>query len=195
MEGFSFHEVISKVFEPFVNVSPAVIDYLKEATELKTYSPRQLITEAGNIERYFYIVVSGTQAGYLIDRAGNKVVLAFSYPGNFTGVYDSFVTQKVSNYFVESIGESQLLALNKAGFDGLFEKFPEMMRWRLAFIEMILSGRGQREVEMLTLSASERFDHFMKRCPEELLQIPQKYLASYLNMKPETFSRMRAKKN
>ena len=32
----------------------------------------------------------------------------------------------------------------------------------------------------------------MSRCPEELKVIPQKYLASYLGMKPETFSRLRA---
>ena len=56
----------------------------------------------------------------------------------------------------------------------------------------MLIGRGKREIELLTLSAEERYINFMRRCPKVLLQIPQKYLASYLNMKPETFSRLRA---
>jgi len=191
----SYKHIYQNAFEPFIRVSDAVTEYLDNRLELKKFNPRALITEAGNVERYFYIVVSGVQAGYLIDRDGNKVVLAFSYPGNFTGVYDSLVSEQISHFFVESIGQSHLLALNKADFDELFVQFPEMMTWRLRFIEMILSGRGQREVEMLTSSASERFEAFMKRCPDELLQIPQKYLASYLHMKPETFSRLRARKN
>ena len=93
---------------------------------------------------------------------------------------------------MEALTPSRLIAINKQKYDELFERFPEFYRWRTHFMETILFGRGSREVEMLTLSAKERFDAFIKRCPEELLQIPQKYLASYLNMKPETFSRLRS---
>ncbi len=46
--------------------------------------------------------------------------------------------------------------------------------------------------EYRVLNSKERYISFMKRCPDELRIIPQKYLASYLNMKPETFSRLRA---
>jgi CRP-like cAMP-binding protein len=54
-------------------------------------------------------------------------------------------------------------------------------------------GRFHREVELLTQSAEARYRAFIARRPDELLQIPQKYIASYLNMTPETFSRLRSK--
>jgi hypothetical protein len=37
----------------------------------------------------------------------------------------------------------------------------------------------------------ERFIYFVNRNPELLQRVPQKYLASYLNIKPETFSRFK----
>jgi hypothetical protein len=37
----------------------------------------------------------------------------------------------------------------------------------------------------------ERFLRFMQSRPELLQRVPQKYLASYLQMKPETFSRLK----
>ena len=43
--------------------------------------------------------------------------------------------------------------------------------------------------------SKEKYDAFISRCPKELLVIPQKYLASYLGMTPETFSRLRAQRN
>ena len=37
----------------------------------------------------------------------------------------------------------------------------------------------------------ERFLNFVTRNPELMQRVPQKYLASYLNIKPETFSRFK----
>lgn len=128
----------------------------------------------------------------MINNKGEKVVFGFSYEGSVSGIYDSFVTQTPSFYFMEALTVSEVIAITKEKYDELFERFPEFYRWRALFMEEILFGRGKREVEMLTLSAKERYDAFINRCPFELLQIPQKYVASYLNMKPETFSRLRS---
>jgi CRP-like cAMP-binding protein len=45
----------------------------------------------------------------------------------------------------------------------------------------------------LFLSAEERFFTFMKERASLLEQVSQKYIASYLGLTPETFSRLRAK--
>jgi len=166
-------------------------EFTREWT-LRQFSKRSLITEAGAVERYFYIVMQGVQAIYLIDRRGAKRVLGFSYRGNFSGVYDSFLKQAPAIYFLEALTDSTLLAIPYANFQELFERYPTFERWGRLFHQEILIGRVQREGELLTLSARERYVRFMRRCPPELLQIPQKYLASYLNMTPETFSRLRA---
>ena len=153
------------------------------------------MVEAGNVAKYFYITMSGVQAVYLINSKGEKVVMGFSFKGNFSGVYDSFISQKPSSYFLEALTPSTLLAMSGHSYEELFERFPEFLKWRIDFMESILFGRGFREVEILTKTAKERFEAFVKRCPSELLEIPQKYLASYLNMKPETFSRLRAQRD
>ncbi|MEM6738452.1 MAG: Crp/Fnr family transcriptional regulator, partial [Bacteroidota bacterium] len=119
-------------------------------------------------------------------------IAGFSYRGEQSGVFDSFVTQKSSALFLEALTSSTLLAISRTDFKQLFEQFPEFYKWEARFLEQILIGRFSREKEMLTYNAKERFDAFMERCPKELLDIPQKHLASYLNMKPETFSRLRA---
>jgi hypothetical protein len=43
----------------------------------------------------------------------------------------------------------------------------------------------------MRLNSHERFIHFIKENPDLLQRVPQKYLASYLNIKPETFSRLK----
>ena len=158
----------------------------------KCFDRYALITEAGNTERYFYFVLEGVQALYILNDRGEKVVLGFSYAGSPSGVFDSFVSRQASSTFLEALKPSRMLAINLGDYLALFELFPDFHAWGHLFFRNVLFGRLSREVELLTLSAEERYVAFMQRCPKELKAIPQKYLASYLNMKPETFSRLRS---
>ncbi|MFY0600595.1 MAG: Crp/Fnr family transcriptional regulator [Cyclobacteriaceae bacterium] len=188
----TYKNLFDQSFGKYINISEEAYAFLNSTFASQEFSTKEFIVEAGNVGKYFYFVQSGVQAMYLINRKGEKVVLGFSFGGSLSGVYDSFLYQKPSDYFLEALTPSRLIGINLENYKKLFDLFPEFNRWRIDFMESILFGRGKREVEMLTLTAKERFDVFMKRCPDELLQIPQKYLASYLNMKPETFSRLRA---
>lgn len=185
-------ELFDSNFGKYLTISEDAYQFLAESYTTKEFKSRELIVESGGYEKYFYFVLSGVQALYLLNEKGEKVILGFSFNGSVSGAFDSFITGNPSHFFLEALTPSIMIGIGKAKFDELFERFPEFYQWRAHFMESILLGRISREVEILTHSAKDRFDAFVKRCPPELLQIPQKYLASYLNMTPETFSRLRA---
>ncbi|MEM8939364.1 MAG: Crp/Fnr family transcriptional regulator [Bacteroidota bacterium] len=185
-------KLFQNYFGKHIHVSSRALQFLSNHFYEKRYQAREIIVEAGTVEKYFYLVLEGVQALYTITERGEKSIAGFSYRGEQSGVFDSFVTQKSSALFLEALTSSTLLAISRTDFKQLFEQFPEFYKWEARFLEQILIGRFSREKEMLTYNAKERFDAFMERCPKELLDIPQKHLASYLNMKPETFSRLRA---
>ncbi|WP_420317583.1 Crp/Fnr family transcriptional regulator [Ekhidna sp.] len=182
-------------FGKYTSLTRTEYDFLEQNFHEFEYSQREMIVEGGNYSKYFYFVLSGVQALYLINDKGEKVVLGFSFQGSPSGAFDSFVSGEPSHFFLEALTDSVMIGINKTKFDELFQQFPAFYKWRAHFMENILLGRISREVEMMTLSAKDRFNAFIKRCHPELLQIPQKFLASYLNMKPETFSRLRAIKD
>lgn len=128
---------------------------------------------------------------YILTKSGDKKVIGFSFDGSFSGIYDSFLKETASHYFLEALTDSRLLRMSKIQYDTLFNLYPEFNEWGRIVHQELLIGRVQREVELITMDAKERFDVFMQRCPKKLLTVPQKYLASYVNMTPETFSRMR----
>lgn len=185
-------ELFDRHFGRYIKIGEEALLFLQSNFEEVIYEPRTLIVEGGAVPEYFYFVQSGVQMLYLISENGEKVVLGFSFDGNVSGVYDAFATREPSTLFLEALTSTKMIGISHAGYTELFDRFPEFFKWRTYFTESILFGRLTREREMMTLSAKERFDAFVKRCPPELLQIPQKYLASYLGMKPETFSRLRA---
>ncbi len=190
--NIQFKDLVNNTFGKFIKVKDEVYEFLQEHFELEIFPSKTLLSEAGSVSNHLYLVKSGVQTMYIINQKGEKVVLGFTFSGSVSGAYDSFVSRKPSAYFMETSTHSELYAIHTQHFTELFERFPECYQWRALFMEEVLFGRGRREVELLTRDAKDRFDSFMKRCPEELLHIPQKMLASYINMKPETFSRFRA---
>lgn len=51
--------------------------------------------------------------------------------------------------------------------------------------------KSLRDLAHLRLTTRERFLQYVKRHPDMLQRVSQKYIASYLNIKPETFSRLK----
>jgi CRP-like cAMP-binding protein len=189
-----YEELLSAAFKPLELTTSDHPEFFNHWIE-KRFDRSDFVTEAGKVEKYFYVVISGVQAIYIIARNGEKKVIGFSFDGTFSGVYDSYLYNKPSHYFLEALTPSRLLALSKNHYDRLFELYPEFNYWgRIAHQELLL-GRVKREIELITLNTRERYDAFISRCPEPLRSIPQKYLASYLNMTPETYSRLRAEKS
>ena len=47
------------------------------------------------------------------------------------------------------------------------------------------------QMQMIKMTPRERFIYFVQKNPELVRRVPQKFLASFLNIKPETFSRFK----
>lgn len=189
-----YEQILINAFNT-ISLSTTTHPQFFEMWEEIEFSRSEFITSSGSIERNFYVVISGVQAIYILTKDGEKQVIGFSFDGSFSGVYDSFLLEKPSHYFLEALTKTQLIRISKQQYDQLFTLYPEFERWGRIAHQNLLLGRVQREIELTTLSVKERYQVFMNRCPNPLRTIPQKYLASYLNMTPETFSRLRKGKS
>ena len=75
----------------------------------------------------------------------------------------------------------------------IFDEHKVFERWGRMFFTDASIGLGLFIRSLIADSAEEKFRKLMERSPHVVQLIPQKHLASYLGMTPETFSRMRKK--
>lgn len=150
------------------------------------------ITAARRVEQYFYIVDQGVQR-LSFPHDGTDVCVGFSYNGSCTGDYTSFVSRSAARFDVVALTDSVLVGISYSDLQRLFQALKVMERFGRLILEELLAGRATREVEQLSLSAGERYDRLVQRSPQLLRIVPQKDIASYLRMTPETFSRLRCR--
>jgi len=154
------------------------------------HAPRKtVITSAGQTERYLYFVNEGVQKSYYLNE-GKEHVIAFTYPPSFSGIPDSFLIQKPSKYYLETITESSFLRLSYERHQKLMESLRPIETLFRKATEQILIGVLERHYELMAYTIEERFRAFMKRSPHLLNMVPHKDLASYLRIDPTNFSKL-----
>ena len=178
----------------YSKVGPTEKEWIKFSEQWKPFhfDKNEIVTDFGVIEKYFYFVNEGVIRGYFI-KDGHEHNMGFSYEGDFSGVYDSFLHQKPATYSMEALTEVNGFRITHENLMNLFDDHKVFERWGRLFNEMILTGLGVFIQSIIADTAEERFRQLMKRSPHVLQLIPQKHLASYLGMTAETFSRMRKK--
>jgi CRP-like cAMP-binding protein len=175
----------------FVDVSEDEFrQYIYPYITIRKYSKKQVITEEGQIENYFNFLVKGLARKYY--RKGREEInTQISFEGHIIHSQESFHSRTPSEYFVEAIEPTTLVSITYDNLEKIYARSPKMEHLGRLIITytMVIKDRWQMQSVMLT--PRERFIQFVHHNPELLQRVPQKYLASYLNIKPETFSRFK----
>jgi CRP-like cAMP-binding protein len=157
---------------------------------VRKYAKRQIITEAGTIENYFNFIVRGLARKYY-NKGKEQINTQISFEGHIIHSQESFHSRTPSEYVVEAIEPTTLVSITYDNLEKIYARSVKMEHLGRLIITytMVIKDRWQMQSVMHT--PRERFIHFVHRNPELLQRVPQKYLASYLNIKPETFSRFK----
>jgi CRP-like cAMP-binding protein len=172
----------------FTVLSQAEFQELSSLLEVRQCSKKERITNIGEIEDNLYFISKGLIRKYFVNRQ-DEIITQIAKEGEFICSSVSFLSRKPSNYIVETLEPCTLLALSHSDTEKIYSLGYKMDKLgRLMILEWLLNKEAW-EYQRLSLEPKERFLQFVDQHNDLINRVPQKYLASYLNIKPETFSR------
>lgn len=166
-------------------------DFIKSLWTPRQFRKGEFFQRVGEITTHGAFVVLGCFRTYAIDASGVESTIQFSPERAFIGDITSAVTRQPTLYAVDAIERSTVLTIDLASFNRMLETFPEIARgYRLGLQRS--QGAQQRRIALsLSASAEERYADFVAHQPALASRVPQRMLASYLGIAPETLSRIR----
>lgn len=185
-------ELVRTTIQRYVQLTDAEWEVVRAPWRVHSFPKGAMITAIGQVEGRFSIVKAGVQRMY-IPHDGEEVCIGFSYGHSWSGVFDSFVTRAPSRFGLQAITASELVSVQYEELQELYRAVPILERFGRSILEQLVVGRATREIELLTLDAEGRYKALLERSPQLLQLVPQKDIASYLRMTPETLSRLRAR--
>jgi CRP-like cAMP-binding protein len=163
---------------------------LAENITIRTFGRRELLVRAGEKELYMNFVVKGLVRMYFYNGKA-EVVTNIAKEGHLISSSAAYLSGQPSNYFVETLEATTLLSLSRDDLDKIYGRSSRIERLGRLMTTFFVLQQEEWEQEWMRLDTRERFVRFVEANPELVSRVPQKYLASYLNMKPETFSRQK----
>lgn len=150
----------------------------------------EYLNKAGCTNSNIYYIVSGSLKISVMSRKEEQII-RFGYPYNIITALDSFITDKPSDFHIQAIKKTTVKVISKRSYLAfLNQDVKNKELWDIALQHLILQ-QLEREKDILTTSPQERYERVLKRSPQLFQEIPNKYIASYLRMTPETLSRLK----
>lgn len=158
--------------------------------EVRHYQKKANISTAGEIENYLNFVASGLVRKYY-KKGKEEINTQISTEGHIIHAQESFHSRTPSEYTIEAIEPSTLVSVTYDNLEKIYSLNQKMERLGRLVITFTMVIKDRWQMNMIKLTPRERFLDFVHKNPELLQRVPQKYLASYLNIQPETFSRFK----
>jgi len=156
----------------------------------RTFEKKEIVTHTGQVEEYMNFIDSGLARKYY-KKENDEINTQISYEGHIIHAQESFHSRTPSEYTVETIEPTELTSITYECLERIYSSSLKMQQLGRLVITVTMVLKDKWQSQLVKLTPRERFLRFVSRHPELMQRVPQKYLASYLNIKPETFSRFK----
>ena len=166
------------------------LDLLESILVPMKYAKNEMILREGEICTNIYWVVKGLVRQFYYKNE-KELTEYMATENNIVMCIESLFLEQPTHLQIKAIEPTVLIALPKADLEAVAMKSVNIQILYRKILEesLILS---QIHADMLRFeSAQDRYQKLIKRQPQLVLRAPRVYIASYLQMTPETLSRVR----
>lgn len=155
------------------------------------FNKGDVLLEAGSVCKDAFHVTKGLLRVATLDSDGNEHIVQFAPEGWFASDRGSMYFNEPSKLRIDAIEDSALVLIGQDFFDALSAASEKFRSYNTTLLHNHIRHMQDRIVGLLGARADERYQTFIRMYPDLLLRVPQRMIASYLGITPESLSRVR----
>lgn len=159
---------------------------LQEMEEI-CFSRNEQAFREGDPERYVWFVEKGLARAY-VERDGKDITLWFASDGDMVNA----VYRETAAYHLEMVEDTLLLRIPTRRWEGLLEHSLELSNWGRKLLMTYMAEYENYFINDSWGEAREQYESLMRAQPDLFRKVPLKHIASYLQITPQSLSRIRA---
>jgi CRP-like cAMP-binding protein len=188
--NYTSFEIVFNYINRFMPLTREQLEDLLSYCEFRKFAKKEVIVQEGEIDNYLSIVIHGLVRKYVRVKK-DEAILQLATEGHVIHSEISFLTRTPSLVVVEAMEQTTLISISYNKMLEALDKYPQGERLGRLILTNMYVKKDERRFIRLSKTIRNRFLDYVAGHPHMLQRVPQKYLASYLNIKPETFSRLK----
>lgn len=155
------------------------------AKKVKLAKPDQVVDKA-------YFLKEGIVRHYVIHKNQEFTKNIIRGPRFMVPSLTNFFLQTPSIIYCETLTKVELIEWSRTDLFSFSDQHLKMYKFLMQAVVNAFHGKELKEIALNQLEAKDRYLKFLDEFPNLINQIPVQYVASYLGIRPETLSRIRA---
>ena len=167
-------------------------------TVLSCFTPVQMernkfLIREGEICKHVYFIAKGCLQVFTYDHDMNETTRDIVTEGTWCSELVSFGSGKPAAENIRTVEPSELLSIDRQGFQKMIETVPQFDKVYKQILETSYANSVYRINTFVALSALDRIKWLMEFRPGLMTRVSSKLIASYLGIKKDVYSRLKAK--
>lgn len=184
------YQSIKSYCSNFVSLSVDELQLTEKYFEIKTINKKEFLLQDGKICNFIAFIKSGTIRHFHI-KNGDEKTCDISFENSWVTDFQSFTHDTNCIMNLQAMEETIVFLIKK---ENLYKLYQECNKYE-TFGRIMAENVAQRATEIaMSLSSDkpeERFRNLLQTQPNIFQRIPQKYIANFLGISPESLSRIR----
>jgi len=181
------------LLQNFANFDERELEQIISFFKPKSVKKNDILLHKGNVSREFYYVHTGGIRTFYIDKKGYEKTRYVMLDNQMGTTLYSFISQKPSIEFIEALDDTELLAISHQDFYRLIKEIENWKHFYQKILEKAYSFQNRKIETLVTLTAKQRYEQLLTENPVFVQRLTNKVLASYLDMREETLSRLKSR--
>lgn len=186
-------EQLKYLLKSIADFNDKELDIISSCFKPRLIKKNTVLLSEGEICKEFYYVKKGCLRTYFIATRGHEKTRSVVLDCSIGTALTSFISQNPSFEFIDSLEDTELLTISHKHF---YKLNKELIHWKEFYqriLEMAYSFQNKSFENLVTLTAKERFEQVLNNNPQLIQRLSNKVLSSYLDITPETLSRLKSK--
>ncbi len=168
------------------------LEAIQNAATIKQFTKNELFLSEGKVCKSIGLIEKGSMRLYY-DSPEKEACNDFFFENSVIGSFASFLTGMPSIVSIAAIEDCEVILFQKHDLINLTQKYPSIKRLADFILQEQFIRAEKREEALLKFSPEIRFKNLLEEHPKVFRRVPLHYVASYLNITPETLSRYRSR--
>lgn len=191
----SFNEAYHRVWEHFNKIVPfskEEFDMVANLSEPQRLKKGDLVYKQDNIPTYGGFILEGVMRHFHSNKDSREdTTVSFEFENSCFGDLRSIFYEEPAVTSLQALEDTLILKLEKEKYLHLFDNCKSFSKLMLLITEDRYNDLIYETIRRKNEQAEQRYLKMLNIYPRILQRVPQRYVASYLGIKPQSLSRIR----
>ncbi|QRR00739.1 Crp/Fnr family transcriptional regulator [Dyadobacter sandarakinus] len=174
-----------------VELEDAEAAYILSFFKERLYKRGAILLQAGDPASEVFFILKGALHQFYLDESGTEKSCNFAFENEFITDLESFSKQAGAASHIKSLTETTVLCIKCHDLGMLLRESAATAVFFRVLVERIATESMERTKSLLAYTPQQRFLTLAHSRPDIFQRVPQRYIAQYLGIAPESLSRIR----